>query len=103
MISTTLLSEKIQSISRSSQPACSTLKKNMRGPAGLHPRPGTELASPVLMQGIKVPNGLKATGSMDALIEHADFFLMVVPTPFVAATVGSMKDKLKPHQVKPAF
>ena len=52
-----------------------------------------------LLQGIKGPEGLKATGSMDALVEHAEIFLMVVPTPFVAATVSALKDKFKPHQV----
>ena len=52
------------------------------------------------MQGIRVPDGLQATGSMDDLIEHADVFLMVVPTPFVASTVGALTHKLKPHQVR---
>ena len=50
------------------------------------------------MQGVKLPDSLKATGSMDELIEHTEVFLMVVPTPFVAATMKGIKDKIKPHQ-----
>ncbi|KAK9797728.1 hypothetical protein WJX73_001344 [Symbiochloris irregularis] len=53
----------------------------------------------VYLPGHRVPDGLKATGSMDELVAHSSVFLMVVPTPFVAATVSSMKDKLKPHQI----
>ena len=52
------------------------------------------------MQGVKLPDSLKATGSMDKLIEHTEVFLMVVPTPFVAATMEGIKDKLKPHQAR---
>ena len=36
---------------------------------------------------------------MDRLLQHTDIFLMVVPTPFVAATMTSIKDKLRPEQV----
>lgn len=38
---------------------------------------------------------------MDLLLRHTDIFLMVVPTPFVAATMASIKDKLRPEQVPP--
>lgn len=54
---------------------------------------------PSFVQGVQLPEGLKATGSMDELIEHTEIFLMVVPTPFVAATMNGIKDKLKPSQV----
>ena len=50
---------------------------------------------------MQLPEALKATGSMEELIEHTEIFLMVVPTPFVAATMTSIKDKLKPNQVSP--
>lgn len=53
----------------------------------------------VFLKGCKVPDGLQATGDMDALVQHAAVFLMVVPTPFVASTVAPLKDKLKPHQI----
>ena len=51
------------------------------------------------LQDVQLPEGLKATGDMEELIEHTEIFLMVVPTPFVAATMASIKDKLKPDQV----
>ena len=52
------------------------------------------------MQGVNLPDSLRATGSMDELIEHTEVFLMVVPTPFVAATMKGIKDKIKPHQAR---
>lgn len=66
----------------------------------MHETRFARLACPALMQGCKVPDGLQATGDMDALVQHAAVFLMVVPTPFVASTVAPLKDKLKPHQVR---
>lgn len=51
------------------------------------------------LQGVRLPTALKATSSIDQLIEHTEVFLMVVPTPFVAATMAAVKDKLKPNQV----
>ena len=51
------------------------------------------------MQGVELPEGLKAISSMEELIEHTEIFLMVVPTPFVAATMASIKDKLNDNQV----
>ena len=52
------------------------------------------------LQGIKLPDALKATGYMDRLTSHAELILMVVPTPFVAATMAGIKDKLRPDQVR---
>lgn len=52
------------------------------------------------MQGVRLPDTLKATSNMSELVDHAEIFLMVVPTPFVAATMATMKDKLKPNQVR---
>lgn len=64
-------------------------------------RRGCLIAAPRVTsaQGIDLPESLKATGKMEELIEHTEIFLMVVPTPFVAATIAGIKDKLKPNQV----
>lgn len=51
------------------------------------------------VQGVKLPKALRATASLDELLAHAEVLLMVVPTPFVAATMSSIKDKLTPQQV----
>ena len=52
-----------------------------------------------MLQGVRLPDNLQATDDMDRLLQHTEIFLMVVPTPFVAATMTSIKDKLRPEQV----
>ena len=52
-----------------------------------------------MTQGVRLPDSLQATDNMERLLQHTDIFLMVVPTPFVAATMSSIKDKLRPEQV----
>ena len=54
---------------------------------------------PSSMQGVKLPDSLRATARLDELVSHASVILMVVPTPFVAATVGGIKDQLQKDQV----
>jgi hypothetical protein len=43
----------------------------------------------VFLPGFKCPEQLKATGDMAAAIAGAELLLMVIPTPFVAATLGA--------------
>ena len=51
------------------------------------------------MQGYKAPDGLKASTDMAEVVKHAELLLMVIPTPFVAATIMGIKDILRPEQV----
>ena len=53
-----------------------------------------------VVQGHKVPEGLRATGSMAEAVEHAEVILMVVPTQFVARTMTDLAKLLKPNQVR---
>ena len=53
----------------------------------------------VALQGHKVPEGLRATGSMAEAVEHAEVILMVVPTQFVARTMTDLAKLLQPSQV----
>jgi glycerol-3-phosphate dehydrogenase (NAD(P)+) len=43
----------------------------------------------VFLPGYKCPESLRATGDMAAAIAGAEILLMVIPTPFVAATLGA--------------
>lgn len=36
---------------------------------------------------------------MAEVVKHAELLLMVIPTPFVAATIKGIKDLLRPEQV----
>ena len=51
------------------------------------------------LQGYKVPEGLRATGSMADAVERAEVILMVVPTQFVARTMTDLAKLLQPNQV----
>ena len=51
------------------------------------------------LQGYKAPEGLKASSDMAEVVKHAELLLMVIPTPFVAATIKGIKDQLRPDQV----
>eukprot|EP00884_Botryococcus_braunii_P021955 jgi/Botrbrau1/8443/Bobra.0237s0062.1 len=53
----------------------------------------------LFLKGFKLPDALRATNSLDEVMEHGDIFLMVIPTPFVALTMASIKDKIRPHQI----
>ena len=50
------------------------------------------------MQGHKAPDGLRASTDMAEVVKHAELLLMVIPTPFVAATITGIKDLLRPEQ-----
>ena len=54
---------------------------------------------PLVWQGYKAPEGLKASSDMAAVIQHAELLLMVIPTPFVASTIKGIRDQLRPEQV----
>lgn len=50
------------------------------------------------MQGHTAPDGLRASTDMAEVVKHAELLLMVIPTPFVAATITGIKDLLRPEQ-----
>lgn len=50
-------------------------------------------------QGHQAPEGLRASTDMAEVVKHAELLLMVIPTPFVAATITGIKDLLRPEQV----
>ncbi len=50
-------------------------------------------------QGYKVPEALRASNDIAAVVAHAEILLMVIPTPFVAATMSTIRDSLRPEQV----
>ena len=50
-------------------------------------------------QGHRAPDGLRASTDMAEVVKHAELLLMVIPTPFVAATIKGIKDLLRPEQV----
>jgi glycerol-3-phosphate dehydrogenase len=52
------------------------------------------------VQGHRVPDALRATSDLDEMISHAEIILMVVPTPFVAATMASIAHQLRPDQAR---
>lgn len=54
----------------------------------------------VSAQGHRAPEGLRATADIGAMVAHAEVILMVVPTPFIAATMESIKDRLRPDQAR---
>ena len=53
------------------------------------------------MQGHRVPEGLRATGSISEAVQGAEVILMVVPTQFVARTMTDLAKLLQPSQVRP--
>ena len=58
------------------------------------------LTAPGRVQGFKLPETLRATSDLDAVVAHGQLLLMVVPTPFVASTMSSIRDKLRPEQAR---
>ncbi len=50
-------------------------------------------------QGHKVPPTLRATTDQKAVVEHGELLLMVIPTPFVASTMTTIKDELRADQI----
>ena len=52
------------------------------------------------MQGHKAPDGLRASTDMAEVVKHAELLLMVIPTPFVAATITGIKHILRPEQAR---
>ena len=46
-----------------------------------------------------MPDGLRATADVAEMVAHAEVILMVVPTPFIASTMQSVTDQLRPEQV----
>jgi glycerol-3-phosphate dehydrogenase len=53
----------------------------------------------LMLQGYKAPDGLRASSDMAEVVKHAELLLMVIPTPFVAATIKGIRDQLRPDQV----
>ncbi|KAK9909230.1 hypothetical protein WJX75_009218 [Coccomyxa subellipsoidea] len=51
------------------------------------------------LQGYKVPEALRASNDIKAVVAHAEILLMVIPTPFVAATMSTIRDSLRPEQI----
>ena len=70
----------------------------MAGLQLLSPWAGDRSCWTLLSQGFKLPEGLRATGDLNAVVAHGQLLLMVVPTPFVASTMSSIRDKLRPEQ-----
>ena len=58
---------------------------------------------PACVQGIKLPESLRASGDLDAVVAHGQLLLMVVPTPFVASTMSSIRDQLRPEQARQPY
>lgn len=56
-----------------------------------------------LLQGFPLPESLRASNDIDAVVEHSEILLLVIPTPFVERTMGRIKDKLKDNQVEEPF
>jgi formylmethanofuran dehydrogenase subunit B len=53
-------------------------------------------------QGYRVPESLQATNDIAAAVSHAEVILMVIPTPFVAATMSSIRQQFRADQVESA-
>ncbi len=51
---------------------------------------GPDHENKAFLPGFKCPESLKATSDMAAAIEGAEIILMVIPTPFVGATLGQL-------------
>ncbi len=51
---------------------------------------GPDHENKAFLPGFKCPESLKATSDMAAAIASAEIILMVIPTPFVAATLGEV-------------
>ena len=50
-------------------------------------------------QGVPCPQGLTASGDMGEVVAASEVILMVIPTPFVAATVAPLAQLLRPDQI----
>jgi glycerol-3-phosphate dehydrogenase (NAD(P)+) len=51
------------------------------------------------MQGVPCPEGLTASTDMAEVVGASEVILMVIPTPFVAATVAPLADLLRDDQI----
>ena len=45
------------------------------------------------LPGVKIPQGMRATGDLSRVIDHGEILLMVVPTPFVEHTLGHLYEE----------
>ncbi len=52
-----------------------------------------------IAQGVECPEGLTASGDMAEVVGASEIVLMVIPTPFVAATVAPLAELLRPDQI----
>ena len=50
-------------------------------------------------QGVRCPEGLTASGDMAGVVSASEIVLMVIPTPFVAATVAPLAQLLQPDHI----
>ena len=50
-------------------------------------------------QNVPCPEGLTASADMAEVVRASEVILMVIPTPFVAATVAPLADLLRPDQI----
>ena len=53
----------------------------------------------LMAQGVRCPEGLTASGDMAQVVAASEIVLMVIPTPFVAATVAPLAQLLRPDQI----
>lgn len=49
---------------------------------------GQKRENATYLKGYPIPVGMQATNELEDVVEHSEIILMVVPTPFVASTVG---------------
>lgn len=50
---------------------------------------GNERENKTYFPNFKIPENMRATLDLAETINHADFILMVVPTPFIEKTIGN--------------
>lgn len=60
---------------------------------------GPDQENSIFLKGYKAPDGLRASSDMAEVVKHAELLLMVIPTPFVAATIKGIRDQLRPDQI----
>eukprot|EP00877_Chromochloris_zofingiensis_P015072 jgi/Chrzof1/9819/Cz04g17090.t1 len=60
---------------------------------------GPEHENTTFLPGVKLPESLKATGDLAAVVSSSEILLMVIPTPFVASTLAPVADKMKSDSI----
>lgn len=57
------------------------------------------LLLPSLVQGFKLPEGLRASNDIREVAQHGELILTVIPTPFVERTMGRLEDVIRADQI----